>query len=103
MVPLGMVRRCGARAGCQLSEVVCKFFVSLFFPQSCTHLPSSIHTNNHSLAFFMCNAADCLSKWVGQAEPQLRLPFDKDLAKEAKVMVEVVEEEAEGGSRRRRD
>jgi SpoVK/Ycf46/Vps4 family AAA+-type ATPase len=30
-----------------------------------------------SLAFFMRKGADCLSKWVGEAERQLRLLFDE--------------------------
>jgi len=37
------------------------------------HLPDqpfSIH-----VAFFMCKGADCLSKWVSEAERQLHLPF----------------------------
>lgn len=29
------------------------------------------------VAFFMRKGADCLSKWVGEAERQLRLLFDK--------------------------
>ena len=29
------------------------------------------------MAFFMRNGADCLSKWVGEAERQLRVTFEQ--------------------------
>jgi ATPase family AAA domain-containing protein 2 len=34
-------------------------------------------SNTSSLAFFMRKGADCLSKWVGEAERQLRLLFEE--------------------------
>ncbi|KAI9592543.1 P-loop containing nucleoside triphosphate hydrolase protein, partial [Syncephalis fuscata] len=40
-------------------------------------LANSCTTTNHLLVtFFMRKGADCLSKWVGEAERQLRLLFD---------------------------
>ena len=34
-------------------------------------------TLNHFIAFFVRKGADCLSKWVGEAERQLRLLFEE--------------------------
>ena len=36
-----------------------------------------IPVNQHYIAFFMRKGADCLSKWVGEAERQLRALFDE--------------------------
>ncbi len=33
--------------------------------------------DNRKIAFFMRKGADCLSKWVGESERQLRLLFDQ--------------------------
>ncbi|RKP24327.1 P-loop containing nucleoside triphosphate hydrolase protein, partial [Syncephalis pseudoplumigaleata] len=39
-------------------------------------LANSCTTTNQPVAFFMRKGADCLSKWVGEAERQLRLLFE---------------------------
>ncbi|RKP15511.1 putative 26S proteasome regulatory complex, ATPase RPT2 [Piptocephalis cylindrospora] len=39
-------------------------------------LANSCSTSNQKVAFFMRKGADCLSKWVGEAERQLRLLFE---------------------------
>jgi SpoVK/Ycf46/Vps4 family AAA+-type ATPase len=39
-------------------------------------LASSCSNTNQKIAFFMRKGADCLSKWVGEAERQLRLLFE---------------------------
>ena len=33
--------------------------------------------DNRKVAFFMRKGADCLSKWIGESERQLRLLFDR--------------------------
>lgn len=38
------------------------------------------------VAFFMRNGADCLSKWVGEAERQLRLTFDAAKARQPAII-----------------
>ncbi|KAF9358683.1 hypothetical protein BGX26_001182 [Mortierella sp. AD094] len=40
-------------------------------------LASSCSTETQKVAFFMRKGADCLSKWVGEAERQLRLLFEE--------------------------
>ncbi|CAE6429389.1 unnamed protein product [Rhizoctonia solani] len=40
-------------------------------------LAASSKSNGKSISFFMRKGADCLSKWVGEAERQLRLLFDE--------------------------
>ncbi|KAG8735056.1 hypothetical protein FRC10_011021 [Ceratobasidium sp. 414] len=40
-------------------------------------LASSSKSDGKSISFFMRKGADCLSKWVGEAERQLRLLFDE--------------------------
>ena len=40
-------------------------------------LAASCSTNDQSIHFFMRKGADCLSKWVGEAERQLRLLFEE--------------------------
>ncbi|KAI0915549.1 hypothetical protein AcV5_003736 [Taiwanofungus camphoratus] len=40
-------------------------------------LAASCRSNGKSISFFMRKGADCLSKWVGEAERQLRLLFDE--------------------------
>lgn len=40
-------------------------------------LANSCRSNNRPIAFFMRKGADILSKWVGEAERQLRLLFEK--------------------------
>ena len=40
-------------------------------------LANSCSDNGKKVAFFMRKGADCLSKWVGEAERQLRLLFEQ--------------------------
>ncbi|KAI0640579.1 AAA-domain-containing protein [Trametes meyenii] len=40
-------------------------------------LAASCRSNGKSISFFMRKGADCLSKWVGEAERQLRLLFEE--------------------------
>lgn len=40
-------------------------------------LAASCRTGGRQISFFMRKGADCLSKWVGEAERQLRLLFDE--------------------------
>ncbi|TFK53324.1 AAA-domain-containing protein [Heliocybe sulcata] len=40
-------------------------------------LAASCRSNGRSISFFMRKGADCLSKWVGEAERQLRLLFEE--------------------------
>jgi ATPase family AAA domain-containing protein 2 len=40
-------------------------------------LASSCRSDGRSISFFMRKGADCLSKWVGEAERQLRLLFEE--------------------------
>ncbi|GAA5878836.1 hypothetical protein JCM1840_000730 [Sporobolomyces johnsonii] len=40
-------------------------------------LAASCSTDGRKISFFMRKGADCLSKWVGEAERQLRLLFDE--------------------------
>ena len=40
-------------------------------------LANECSTGDHKVAFFMRKGADCLSKWVGESERQLRLLFDQ--------------------------
>ena len=57
-----------------------------------------IPVNQHYIAFFMRKGADCLSKWVGEAERQLRALFDE--AKKAQPSIIFFDEiDAIGGAR----
>ena len=40
-------------------------------------LANECSTEGRKVAFFMRKGADCLSKWVGESERQLRLLFDQ--------------------------
>ena len=40
-------------------------------------LANECSSDGHKVAFFMRKGADCLSKWVGESERQLRLLFDQ--------------------------
>lgn len=40
-------------------------------------LANECSTGDKRVAFFMRKGADCLSKWVGESERQLRLLFDQ--------------------------
>lgn len=40
-------------------------------------LANSCSDNGKQVSFFMRKGADCLSKWVGEAERQLRLLFEQ--------------------------
>ncbi|TIA74891.1 hypothetical protein E3P91_00714 [Wallemia ichthyophaga] len=40
-------------------------------------LAASCSSENQKISFFMRKGADCLSKWIGEAERQLRLLFDE--------------------------
>ena len=40
-------------------------------------LAASCSTEQRKITFFMRKGADCLSKWVGEAERQLRLLFEE--------------------------
>ena len=40
-------------------------------------LANECSTGEKKVAFFMRKGADCLSKWVGESERQLRLLFDQ--------------------------
>lgn len=52
--------------------------VGLMARESVSCTPFRQHaTSHHFLAFFMRKGADCLSKWVGEAERQLRLLFEE--------------------------
>ena len=42
-------------------------------------LANECSSENRKVAFFMRKGADCLSKWVGESERQLRLLFDQVL------------------------
>ena len=46
----------------------------VFFPAGSTH---TTNPTSQLSAFFMRKGADCLSKWVGEAERQLRLLFEE--------------------------
>lgn len=40
-------------------------------------LANACSKSGHRISFFMRKGADCLSKWVGEAERQLRLLFEQ--------------------------
>lgn len=40
-------------------------------------LANECSTNDRRVSFYMRKGADCLSKWVGESERQLRLLFDQ--------------------------
>ena len=40
-------------------------------------LANECGTGGRKVAFFMRKGADCLSKWVGESERQLRMLFDQ--------------------------
>lgn len=49
-------------------------------------LASSFSTENRKVTFFMRKGADCLSKWVGEAERQLRLLFEEAKNKQPSII-----------------
>lgn len=49
-------------------------------------LAASCRSNGKQISFFMRKGADCLSKWVGEAERQLRLLFDEAKASQPSII-----------------
>lgn len=49
-------------------------------------LASSCSTKDRKITFFMRKGADCLSKWVGEAERQLRLLFEEAKNKQPSII-----------------
>ena len=49
-------------------------------------LAASCSTGNTKIAFFMRKGADVLSKWVGEAERQLRMLFDEARAAQPSII-----------------
>lgn len=49
-------------------------------------LAASCSSENTKIAFFMRKGADCLSKWVGEAERQLRLLFEEARAAQPSII-----------------
>ncbi|PWN25435.1 AAA-domain-containing protein [Jaminaea rosea] len=49
-------------------------------------LAASCSTSGQQISFFMRKGADCLSKWVGEAERQLRLLFDEARASQPSII-----------------
>ena len=49
-------------------------------------LAASCSTETQRISFFMRKGADCLSKWVGEAERQLRLLFDEAKASQPSII-----------------
>lgn len=49
-------------------------------------LAASFSTDNRKVTFFMRKGADCLSKWVGEAERQLRLLFEEAKNKQPSII-----------------
>ena len=49
-------------------------------------LAASCSTGNTKIAFFMRKGADVLSKWVGEAERQLRMLFDEARASQPSII-----------------
>lgn len=52
----------------------------------CSLVLFTSHPKNFSTAFFMRKGADCLSKWVGEAERQLRLLFEEAKASQPSII-----------------
>ena len=64
------------------SQCDCTLFTKSFIPGTGKTLVARALANECSqgdkkVAFFMRKGADCLSKWVGESERQLRLLFDQ--------------------------
>lgn len=51
-------------------------------------LASECSQGNKKVSFFMRKGADCLSKWVGESERQLRLLFEQVTGSEHKSSLE---------------
>lgn len=49
-------------------------------------LAASCSTGGQQISFFMRKGADCLSKWVGEAERQLRMLFDEARASQPSII-----------------
>ncbi|KAG6856076.1 hypothetical protein H0H87_007606 [Tephrocybe sp. NHM501043] len=49
-------------------------------------LAASCRSDGRSISFFMRKGADCLSKWVGEAERQLRLLFEEARASQPSII-----------------
>ncbi|PFH47155.1 hypothetical protein AMATHDRAFT_77336 [Amanita thiersii Skay4041] len=49
-------------------------------------LAASCRSNGKQISFFMRKGADCLSKWVGEAERQLRLLFEEAKASQPSII-----------------
>jgi len=49
-------------------------------------LAASCSTGNTKIAFFMRKGADVLSKWVGEAERQLRMLFEEARAAQPSII-----------------
>ena len=49
-------------------------------------LAASCRADGRQISFFMRKGADCLSKWVGEAERQLRLLFDEARASQPSII-----------------
>lgn len=49
-------------------------------------LAASCSTSGQQISFFMRKGADCLSKWVGEAERQLRMLFDEARASQPSII-----------------
>ncbi|KAF5371995.1 hypothetical protein D9615_008134 [Tricholomella constricta] len=49
-------------------------------------LATSCRSDGRSISFFMRKGADCLSKWVGEAERQLRLLFEEARASQPSII-----------------
>ncbi|PWN18178.1 AAA-domain-containing protein [Microstroma glucosiphilum] len=49
-------------------------------------LAASCSTTGQQISFFMRKGADCLSKWVGEAERQLRMLFDEARASQPSII-----------------
>ncbi|EIW81740.1 AAA-domain-containing protein [Coniophora puteana RWD-64-598 SS2] len=49
-------------------------------------LAASCRSNGRTISFFMRKGADCLSKWVGEAERQLRLLFEEARASQPSII-----------------
>lgn len=59
-------------------------------------LANECSIGGRKVAFFMRKGADCLSKWVGESERQLRLLFDQVGEEESVIMFKIIMNDYEG-------
>lgn len=76
----------------------CFFFsVHVFGVTKARALANACSKTGHRISFFMRKGADCLSKWVGEAERQLRLLFEQARRHQVELEKGIEGKDREGG------